>query len=708
MSEYIFKRAPEEYFNTIKPMNNYIDQAATYLSINHKLSKPEAVKQIKEILVKHKLKNPTVTYRHRDDKGDRTMESTKLNDYINNVIENDEILTPTFTVMDNPKVKKSLHADFLANNIKLRSVDKKLSFKYKQEGDKDKFLYHDVLQKVRKIFNNSLSGAYASKSTILYHPAAHSILTSITRSVASIGNAVSESIIAGNKYFKTPDHVLNYITSICAEFTIDNMDYVLNKYHLHIPTVDEVMEMIHHSADNYWTDSIAIEKIYTLVTNLAPQHRVAVVYLNDLYHLKKHNEDFVKTMLFNMSKRCETGSDDNLKDINNAPEGIMNLVHHICMSDIQGMTVNYKELQGTKLLEILASTARNVTIEINKYKKLFRTLLTSDILPINIAEVKDMLRDAIVLSDTDSTCGSYDNWVIWGYGNSRFTPEAVGLAATVMTINTQAIDHNIKVFAKNMNIENGLVEMLKMKNEFFWSSFVVANVSKHYYADTWIREGNVYDEADLELKGVHFISSAGMQEVAKRAKVMMGDINSKVAKGEHIEPLYYIKQVVDTENMLLNLIEQGSVDIFKTEKIKSLDSYKLDDPGKTPFFYHLMWKSVFSEEYGDPGDPEYMVIKVPTILSKPAKLKEYLANLEDVTYKNNLTNILSKYNKTSLGIMRVPLAIASGGRGVPKEILKIVDTKRMVSDSLNVMYLVLESIGIFNKSGLMFREMGYL
>ena len=57
-----------------------------------------------------------------------------------------------------------------------------------------------------------------------------------------------------------------------------------------------------------------------------------------------------------------------------------------------------------------------------------------------------MLRDSIVLSDTDSTCGSYDKWVNWYYGEDVFHAESIGIAGAIMTINNQIMDHFIKVF----------------------------------------------------------------------------------------------------------------------------------------------------------------------------------------------------------------------------------------------------------------------
>lgn len=709
MDHDIFKRNTDEYKVCMLPTNNYLKQTSNYIAKTKDIPLDKAVKVAKKIISKSKKENPTVTFRYRDDKGDRSMITNSLTGYLKEVVDNNEVLTPSFTVLDHPSKKKSLHAEFLDINIKLRKQDKHKAFMYKQQGDADKYLHYNTLQKVRKIFNNSLSGAYASKSTILYHPAAHSILTSITRSVASIGNAVSESVIAGNKHLRSPEVTMNYIVSIISHVPISTVSVVVNRFNLHQPTSQEVYDMIIGCSSNYWRDIDREKDIKDFLDTLNGYELSAVMYCNDLFNLKKYNDEFVKEMLGNISRRVETGCDpdQHLDVIKDSPEGVMNLVHHICMEDIKGMNVDYKKLVGSDLLDILASTAKNVNKYLMFYKSIFRAFFTTDILPINIAHIKEMIRESIVLSDTDSTCGSYDKWVEWYFGHDRYSSEAVALAATVMTINTQVIDHNIKIFAKNMNIEDQLVELLKMKNEFFWSAFVTANVSKHYYADTWIQEGNVFKEADLELKGVHLISSAGSQEITKEAHGMMSEINGILTDGlEPLDPYKYLKQVADAERRMIDKIEQGDINIFKTEKIKSFESYKSDIKEKSPYYHHMLWEEVFASKYGSPGNPEYMCLKIPTTLVKKRTTKEYLDSLDDQDIANGLVNVLTKYKKESLGIFRVPLAIA-GGVGVPKEIIECVDVKRMVNDSLNVMYIVLESIGIYRKPGMLIKEMGY-
>jgi len=699
----------KDYITTISPISNYMEQAVKFVSKIRNINKEQATEVVKKAIASKKYKDPIVEYRERLDNGDRDMTTTTLSKYIGSVIQNKDIIVPSFTVYDHPDKKRSLHADFLSGNIKKRNKHKAAAFEAYQNGDMGTYINNNVLQKVMKIFNNSLSGAYASNSTILYNPSQHYTLTSITRSVASIGNAVTESLVAGNKCLFTPDTTMNYITACITVPNMATIAMAIKHYSIAIPTVDDVYNMIRRSSDRYWTNTESHNMIYLYLSTLTNTELAAVMYVNDLYHLRAHNEELIKDFVWNLANKVTVGCANPLKALNVNMEGINNLVHHICMDNIKGMKIKYSELQESdpELLMILGSTAENIYKVLSKYHLLIKAFLTTDMLPVDIANVKDLFRDVIVLSDTDSTCGSYDNWVHWYYGNDRFTPEAVALSAAVMTINTQAIDHNIKVFAKNMNIDTDRVDLLKMKNEFFFSQFVTANISKHYYANIEIQEGNVYSKPKLELKGVHLIASSGNQSIVKSAHDDMISFLESAKNDKKISAKEILTKVANLERSILKAISAGEISMFKYDKVKAAESYKDPDKSKSPYFHHMLWNEVFADKYGSPGEPTYMTLKVPTTLTSKKKLTEYISTIEDREVADRLSTTMAKYNKVMLGVFKVPLSIAGGEKGIPVEMLGALDTHRIVLDNMNIYYLLMETLGLFRKGTLLFSEMGY-
>lgn len=701
---YYFKRPLSKYSNDINPIKEYLSQSSTFLAKKFKLEKDVAVKAVKEILKKKGFIVPTVRYRDRDEIGNVTEKECSLVEYIKDTIDNNEVIVPSFTTYIHPSKKKSLHADFLAVNIKKRKEDKHNAFKYKQLGDTVRENFYTVLQKVRKIANNSLSGSYASASTILYNPSAHYTLTSMTRCIASIGNSISESIIAGNKHIRDQNSMINYINSIVTNSNKTILNGTIAIYKLHIPTPEEIMDMLLYSSRRYWKDEIFENKVYEYVKTLEDHEKVAVMYTNDLWHLKKYNNDLVKNMILELGEK-KTGETDNIEYLTKSPEGITTLAHIICSKEIKGKEINYEKMKGTEELYTLCSTSKNILRVLDKYKRLLRTFLTTDILPINIAYIREMIRDSIVLSDTDSTCGSYDQWVDWILGDTYDSEKAACISAVVMTINTQAMDHNIKILAKNMNIQNELVDLLKMKNEFYWDVFTATNVNKHYYANVLVQEGNVFKEPDLEIKGVQLLASFANQDYINEIKKMIIDINQTVSKGEKIDLVKYIKKVADMEREILDKIKQGDTSIFRRDKIKSSDSYK-SDLHLSPYAYHMLWEEVFSEKYGSAGIPTYMVVKIPLTTDSKKKMEEFINNIEDTDIKEKLSNFCKKYNKPYIGTLKPSISILNS-KGIPSEIVNIIDTDRIIKDNLNPAYMVLETLGFYLKDGKLLYQLGY-
>lgn len=718
----VFKHDLEHYSNEMNPIKEYIEQASKYISITKNITKEQAKEKVLEALKKSKIKNPIVTFNHRDKNGDMHVEKTTLSNYIDDVKRCNEIMVPSFTCYKHPSEKESLLSKYMTKNVAERNVFKGLAFKYDMaKSDDEKVQEHNRImakayterQVAKKTNNNGASGAAASKSTHLYMPSIHYSLTSITRGVASIGNAVSESFIASNKLFMTPEIVCNYIASIVSTVDMEIVKKCIEFYNLNTPTVDDVMKNIIHCTKKYWNIPSKIDYIRSIVEKLNVYERTAVLFINDFKSIALLNKDWCKKLLLSMIKIKETDPElktreDMRNAIKNTPEGVMILVHHICMEDIRGMLVDYKSDDlDINLLMKLAATGKYISEELTKNKILFDAFFTTKIVPCNIANIKDMCRETIVLSDTDSTCGSYDWWVKFVCGKNRFDSLGVSIAALVMTMNTQIMDHHMRIFSGNMNIDKERVSMLKMKNEYYWYMFAALSASKHYYADTAIKEGMVFEETRPELKGVNMIAGNIAKEYRDRSKDMMKRIKIELKSGIEIDIYKYIKEVADIEREIIEKVNNADISVLKLDKIKDPKSYKLAEKERTPYMHHMLWKEVFMDKYGDPGEPDYHIVKVPLVLDTKKRMEDFLNEIQEEypEFSKRLKKFLSKVNKTELGTFRPPFNIVKGV-GLPKEMMSVIDHKRIVNDNCLVFYFILESLGFLKKKDMMICEMG--
>ena len=697
-----FLNKKHDYKNMIDPILQYIEVTSNYLSKVKNISKEEAENKIRKYIKDNKrYKNPKVKTLERDLKGDTEIKITNLNSYINYPKKTGDIIVPSFTVYFKPETKKSLHSEFIYENVDERNYHKKAAFKYEMEGKLDLFKKHNTIQKTKKIFNNSLSGGYGSNGTILYNPSAHYTLTSITRCVSGTGNALSETVISGNKHLATPLIALNYISTVITFIDRDNISTLVSKYNLHIPTVDEVFEMVLKSTRYYWKSATQERRVFNLISKLDDIERVWVMYLNDLLHMRKYNDTLVRD-LFSISltkpdiTTINKSKEDMVKELYSNGE-YLNMLHHVRADVLLGKKPVYKELELDDVKELYGSLLQ-VKKAFEKYDDLLSAFLMTDLLPINIAYVRNMIRECIVLSDTDSTCATYEDWVIWYYGENVFGPEGMAATGVIMTLATTNIDHGIKVFASNMNIPKDRINLIAMKNEFYWDVFVNTNVSKHYFADFWIKEGNVRKSPKNEIKGVNLIASTVYILVRDIRLWMINDIFKQVRNKQLIPIRDYLKLTIAIEQLLVEKAVKGSPDILRLDKIKDEDSYKLNR-WQSPYFHYLLWQKVFAKKYGKAPDPMYMAAKVSVSLNSKTKIKEYINELSktDNEMAMNLDNLIKESNKNSLASLKLPLSNLLE-IGLPKELLPILNLDKGVFDNCNVLYMILESLG-YHKLG---------
>ncbi len=697
--EEIFKKPNHEYKPHIDPVNDYIEQTSylvsKYKNIPIDKAKELVRNKLSELKKEGKVRNPKVKFKERDLEGNVTTNVTSLMGYINYVKQSNDILVPSFTVYFNPKKKKSLHSEFISANVKSRNEHKKLMFKYKMEGDIEKSNYHKVIQSTKKIFNNSLSGAYASPGTVLYNPSAHYTLTSITRCVSGIGNAISEYMILDNRHYRDPDVTMAHLNALVSMSDLDLIGHIVEKYNLYIPTVDEIMnDIVIENIKPYWRAPKYEQMIYKYLKSLDYRGKAAITYINSFYNLRRYNDKFVRE-LFDKVLKHDLKLNENAKDIvTSLPSWVFNLAMHVLIEDAKGIKPVVDEMP-LDLVEKIAKVGKTFLDNIIDLKDLIQAFYVTNIFPPSIAYIKDSTRKVIVLSDTDSTCATYQDWAYWYQGSYDINPTSIGVTAIVMTFTTQAIDHYIKTLGVNMNIDPGTASVLKMKNEFFWDVFVNTDASKHYYAQVRIQEGNVFKEPDLEKKGVNLIASQIHPHVRKEAENMMKDILATVSDNKNLRLDKYISWTRDLEKFIIDKVNRSETDIFKLMKIKELTAYKnSDNPGKTPYFNHLVWEEVFADKYGRAPEPTYLAVKISTTINSNKDFEDWLKT-QDKEFATKLRNIVRRYGKTEIKTFILPLVNVKS-KGIPEELRNIIDVDRLVKDNCNVLYLTMTGLSIYN------------
>jgi hypothetical protein len=685
-----------EYKRDINPIKQYIEQAASYLSIMNNTPIQDNIDFVTNIVknnVTGKIKDPKVVYLQRKENGDREKLETTLNTYINESLANHELISPTLTTYLNPKIKKSILVENIEYKIKLRGVAKKAMFAADASGDIFTKSLMDKEQTNHKLSNNALSGAHVSASTPMFNKTAHSTLTSTCRSTSGYGNANNEKLLSGNRHYWSPSSVLNNIVSILSNTDYELLDKTMSKYIIHYPSVRETMDVIKSSTSLYWSGGKGQDNITNLVCKLTPIQRAAFLYTGDFYSLMRFNENLTRTFIKSLSQKVKGEYDNPLKDIKSIHEDYLILAHQICESEMKGKGKDYKALENSTELKTLLLTAKHAQSVIEEYADLIKTFLVTKNVPASVAYFPDSIRKAALTSDTDSTIFTVQDWITWYMGEMSFSEEANAVAAAVVFIASQSIIHILAMMSANFGIGSDRIHQIAMKNEFKFDVFVPTQIAKHYYATIGCQEGNVYETRKNEIKGVHLKSSNAPKRITDRATNLMDSIIKTTLSGKKISILEVFKIVADTEREIIASVMKGDNEFFRLAQIKPADSYK-KEADESPYKHYLFWEEVFAPKYGSIPKPPYTCIKVPTVLETPALTAEWIAKIKDPDIKARVTNWFNKNKVYKMPTMYLPVELIDA-YGIPEELHEAIGIRKMVSDLTNIFYIILETLGFY-------------
>lgn len=709
MESNVFIRPIDYYKRNIDPINQYIDQTSFYLSKVKNKDFNEVRNILKSKLNKKSLpqiNNPEVLFYERQDNGDNEVAKSTLSDYFKTLNKDNLILAPTFTCYIHPDENRSPLVEFVDGNKKNRSIAKKAAFKAKNDNLIDLYLAKNNEQNNMKLYNNSLSGTFATAGSPLNNPTAHSTLTSTTRLESSISNASNEKLISGNRHYFNPDIILNNLISISYLCDKEEIRKTMSKFNLVYPTKEQVYECITWSSEFYFYDHNSLNKCREFIDLMSDEERAAFVYTSDLFHIRKHNEQFVWDFVTKLSKKiCGVVYEDPISIIYSIDEHIVNLAHLICFKESENRGKDYKEKYDAESLNKIAATSKNIETVLNEYLDFIRCFFSTKIMPASTAYIPHMVRRCVVLSDTDSTMFSVDEYINWYFGKIIFTEESRSVAGVIMFMATQSIAHLLAIFSANVNVERAKLFEIAMKPEFFFPVFAQTSVAKHYFTCSMMQEGNARAEPDMEIKGVHLKSSAAPSEMIKAAHSKMKVLLNKVMSNTKISLLQEIKDLADIERKIEKSILMNEAIYFKRSKIKGPHAYALEAE-KSPYARHIFWQTVFAPSYNKVEDPPYSVIKIPTTLINKTCLAAWVESIQDIGLKDRLSKWLIENNKKELPTLYVPVDYVKA-YGIPKEIMAVIDIKRIILDLTITNKMILQSLGYYCKLDTTLIEQGY-
>jgi len=668
---------------------------------------------------KIKVRPPKVLYLERGANGDRVKKETTLTSYLDKVSETNVLMSPTMATYTREEDNRSLLSEMTEDNVELRNKTKVEQHEARQSGNTDLESLKEVQQTTFKIKNNSLSGAHGSPHSPLYNKSAHSTLTSTCRAMTTTNNAHSERFIAGNRHYHHPSIAMNNITVIARDTDVAAVRECLDYYGLSTPTAEEVMTAITRSTELYWRNPAISLKIKQYLDTLLPEQLAMFLFGGDLYGCALVNEDFVLNMLNEISDlgtELETVDYDKV-NISKMGEEETVFISTIHIEEIKGKMLKLLRKEEPEFAHRIAVTYTNMVNKLNVYRKFICTFLATPHPPCSIGNFTTSLRRVVPVSDTDSTVYTVQDWIAKRFDTVIFTREARAFGAAIGYLNNKLTGHWLAMLSGHMGIAEDRKEQLVMKNEFSFPVIFMTGKAKHYAMLIDGCEGMFYSKHKLELKGVSFRSSKVPKLLRDYSSELIVRVMTDVMDGKEINNFKLLTEVAELERDIIRSIEVGDVKYLPTAQVKEMRSYS--KPMGSSFKFKPLFDMVFGPEYGLAPNPPYQVVKVMVDLSTKASLVRWQSLIpnspiprrmgeftaDPCKYTPGIWGVLDEEDqqrfrkKPSIGLptsILVPYDIAKGG--IPKEILTIVDTRKLVMTLLEAVYLALESLGIYYRT----------
>lgn len=643
---------------------------------------------------KFQVHDPDAMVLSKESPGNRSIIVKPFSKYLGDVVKQELMLSPSMAVYQNPRVQKSILSLYSSGNVKKRGISKKAMFVAKGKGDATLARFKDNEQSTYKIKNNSMSGAHASPYTPLYNKSAHSTLTSICRCASGYGNANNEKFIMGNRHYHSPRIALNNVLSIIGKTDLQRFAAVMEKYGIVTPTAQDVMDCITYSSNQYWGCDTALGHIRALVESISPIERAAFCYTGDMYHLGKHNPEFVRAFLDDFSARADVPisveeTDALLKAQSSTKAAYIYL---LCSDVMRGDAVDAVRAEPDRY-GILGATILRTNSVLDKYRDLISTFWTTDNMPASIFYLPQSIRKSAITSDTDSTIFTVQYWTKWFCGDESFSLKSRAVANTVVYMTSEMITHLLGLLSANIGAVGEDVHLLKMKPEYSFPVFSLTSRAKHYYAYIDAREGNLYKDLDTEIKGVALRSSNSPKHIVEEAHRMIKDGMDKVLAGKKIDPVAVLRRVAAIEMDIIESVKRGDPRYMKSGQIKPPESYVAGEDAST-YRHYLMWQSVFAPKYGQCEPPTYRYVKVPIRCNSKTELNAWLDAIEDQALRTRLKDWFESEGKVSMKSLYLPESIVAAN-DIPPEIVAAANIRQLVAQTMEPFYLILESYNLF-------------
>ena len=582
---------------------------------------------------------------------------------------------------------------------KQRKTEKKMMLAAKQVNDKTAADYHNNRQYTIKVIMNSLIGAMGSGYSFLSNVANFNSVTSIARYFIMTSYAFTERFLASNFYFRTVDQAINHIVT-CYRLGPDDttISTILSKYNLYIPDVDTVYNFIDKAIRRYDCTITDTSVIRTLLSKLSTARLAFIFYMDNLVHLLQYNESIFRSVINNVITPMPLEQDTSGIDIQDIYKFdgdllivLATIYHDYLPVNDKGNSINILDCVGKddELVKKFVIYGRYVSEQLRDIDDILNLIVNHQVHITYVDEHKQMFRQCVILSDTDSVIFTTQHWVQWLEGNMRITDRSLAFNSLLVYWLSKSIVHVMYRLSTSFGAQGDDRKAMKMKNEFMMPVQILTTQMKHYANIMKIQEGVFFGKPVLDIKGVILRGSNYSQPVLEYTTKFIEDTIQEIYTTGKVSVIQKIREVLLFESSIRKSLKNQEVKFLPVKPIKYVNEYK--DPDVSIYWNYQIYERILASTYGHILVPTkcYIVPLIPIT----TKYLEWLATTNDEIYRS-LSDLLQEMrdNRDRHPISRLP--INSLSNTIPKELIPIIDYKKLIYTNTTPLYLILSSLGV--------------
>lgn len=192
-------------------------------------------------------------------------------------------------------------------------------------------------------------------------------------------------------------------------------------------------------------------------------------------------------------------------------------------------------------------------------------------------KLKNFRRNVVTVIDTDSNILSLDPWIEYcftklmhgDYGRRHIDNVFININ-TITYVISSVIGITLDLYGRHSNITKEHRKRYKMKNEFFFSRLILANVKKRYLNKMLLQEGNLLTKPTYDIKGYDFKKASTSDDASE---FYMGIVKDKLLDAETINVAEILVMLRDFRSSIRESLKRGETTYLPIGSPKEIGAY---------------------------------------------------------------------------------------------------------------------------------------